>query len=190
MKKLMVLPIVILSVLLIVSAVACGSGTEYSLHIDVNEGQGEIYPSSGIYYYPAGTLVTVVAIPDDGWEFSYFNQADLERDCGIEHSYSNPILVTLDGDTYIGVVFTEATSSSTPTPTPISTCMPTDAVMNTPIGCVEWFCGTTLLGQCCDLNGNGQYEIAECSNEIAWHILTGQISYLAACPSPTPTPTP
>jgi len=91
-------------------------------------------------------------------------------------------LVILDGSC--------VTQTPTPTPSPISTCMPTDAVMNTPIGCVEWFCGTTWVGQCCDLNGNGQYEIAECSNETAWRILTGQISYLDACPSPTPTLTP
>ena len=93
--------------IVLVSTVACSS--EHLLQIHIDGGQGEIYPSSGKYYYPAGTLVTVVATPDDGWEFSHFHQADLEKAGNpiIGDNYSNPILVTLDGDRYIGVVFTE-----------------------------------------------------------------------------------
>lgn len=79
-------------------------------------GYGTSDPPAGLYYYAKGTTVTIKAIPYEGWVFSYFLVNG-------ERRTENPITITLDRDTVVGVFFTLA-PKPIPTPTPVPTPAP------------------------------------------------------------------
>jgi len=91
-------------------------------------GYGTSEPPAGLYYYDRGTTVTIKAIPYENWVFDHFLVNG-------ERRTENPITITLDKDTVVGVFFTLApkpTITPTPAPTPTIT-PPTPTVTPTPI---------------------------------------------------------
>ena len=117
MKKLMVLPIILLSILLVVSAIACGSKGSSTViptvHLTtrVMQGQGEVYPSSGDY--PLGTQITITAVPADGWVFAGWGS------CMEEEWPDNTYTMTLQWNESVAeACFIQEGSTYNPTPTP------------------------------------------------------------------------
>ncbi|MCC5905963.1 MAG: hypothetical protein JJU13_07155 [Balneolaceae bacterium] len=72
----------------------------YPLAITI-EGQGQVderIVQEKSADYPAGTLVELTAVPDEGWEFSHW-EGDLEGD-------ENPVEISIEGETEVTAVFT------------------------------------------------------------------------------------
>ena len=114
--------VIILILTLVTSITACQ--TKYSLDVIVGNGQGQVTPASG--EYADGTLVSIAAIPDSGWEF--------ERWEGGVIGNQNPLAqVRMDSDKIVLAYFIEEQSSTpTPTPTTISTLTPTPTQTSMP----------------------------------------------------------
>ena len=109
----------LVSVLLTTSA-ACQS--EYSLHVQIGAGQGNVVP---IYEkYKEGTYVTISAIPDSGWEFSHW-----EGDYG---GTDNPLTIYMNSNKEVKAYFIEMQPMSTPTPTTFPTPTPSSTSSLTP----------------------------------------------------------
>jgi hypothetical protein len=70
---------------------------EYTLTISTTTG-GTTSPTSGTYKYPAGTSITVTAIPDTNYNFSYWMLNGTRRT-------ENPITITMDKDYTLMAVF-------------------------------------------------------------------------------------
>ena len=54
---------------LVVGAAACDGAGTYQLTISSTSGGNVTTPGEGTFPYPAGTLVQLVAVPDEGYEF-------------------------------------------------------------------------------------------------------------------------
>jgi uncharacterized repeat protein (TIGR02543 family) len=80
----------------------------YTLTISATDG-GTTEPSPSSYTYPAGTTVTVKAIPNSGYTFNHW-----ELD-GANVGPTNPITITMDSNHNLHAVFSAA---PTPPPTP------------------------------------------------------------------------
>lgn len=102
--------VIILIAVLLIASVVCGKA-EYNLSVTVADGHGQVTPSSGALQ--DGTVVTITAIPDSGWDFSHW-------ECGGWVSTDNPLIMTMDSDKRVEAFFNE-TVLPTPTPTPSST---------------------------------------------------------------------
>ena len=108
LKAFRVLGTIIIISLLLITSIACEA--EYRLDVTVASGQGVVTPSSDTY--AEGTLVTIAAIPDSGWEFDRW-----EGDWG---GTNNPLTITMNSQKTIEAIFIEIpTPTPTPTPTPI-----------------------------------------------------------------------
>jgi len=70
----------------------------YTLSIDV-EGQGVVNKDPNEEYYPYGTIVELTAVPDEGWEFSYWS-GDLTGG-------NNPDYITIDEDKSVTAHFSQ-----------------------------------------------------------------------------------
>lgn len=78
----------------------------YTLTITSTIG-GTTDPSPGTYQYSQGTVVSVTAIPDEGYTFDHW-----ELD-GSNAGAINPISVTMDSDHTLNAIFTEAPAEET-----------------------------------------------------------------------------
>ncbi|MEM3699768.1 MAG: DNRLRE domain-containing protein [Candidatus Bathyarchaeia archaeon] len=90
----------------------------YTLTITTTAG-GTTNPASGVYTYPAGTVVQVTAIPNTGYRFDYWVLD------GSPAGSANPISITMNNDHTLQAVFAEihiltiaATAGGTTNPTP------------------------------------------------------------------------
>ena len=120
LKAIKVSGITIVISLLLITSVACKA--EYSLHVIVGSGQGQVTPLSGTY--TEGTSVTIAAIPDSGWEFDHWE--------GAVSGNENPVYMRMHSNKYVEAYFVE-TQLPTPTPTPTRTPTPTPIVTATPV---------------------------------------------------------
>ena len=115
MKAIRISIVIIAVLLLLPFLVACEK--EYRLSVYVYGGQGVVTPSSGTY--SEGTLITISAVPDSGWEFERW-EGDVEGNL-------EPLArVWMNSDKTISAYFVE-TQPPTPTPTlsPVHTATPT-----------------------------------------------------------------
>ena len=55
---------------LVVGVIACDGADTYQLTISSASGGNVTVPGEGTFAYPAGTVVPLVATPDDGYQFS------------------------------------------------------------------------------------------------------------------------
>jgi hypothetical protein len=104
---------VVLAGILLVSGLACsGSGaTTYQLFTDV-EGQGTVSPSSG--NYASGSVVTITAVPAEGWRLGWW--------AGDANGHALNISITFDSDKHVFAHFEEGVTA--PVPTSIATLTP------------------------------------------------------------------
>ena len=97
--------------ILFVSGLACsGSGattaTTYQL-TTVVEGQGNVSPSSGTY--AQGSVVTITAVPAEGWRLGWW--------AGDANGHAPNISMTFDSDKHIFAHFEENPATTIPTST-------------------------------------------------------------------------
>ena len=97
---------VVLGVIFLVSGLACsGSGAaKYQLFTTV-EGQGTVSPSSGAY--AQGSVVTITAVPAEGWRLAWW--------AGDANGHAPNISITFDSDKHIYAYFEEGVMVPTPT---------------------------------------------------------------------------
>ena len=119
LKAIKVSGITIVISLLLITSLACKA--EYSLHVIVGSGQGQVTPLSGTY--TEGTSVTIAAIPDSGWEFERW-EGDISGD-------GNPATIRIESDRIIEAYFVE-TQLPTPSPEPTVTPIPSPSITSTP----------------------------------------------------------
>lgn len=94
---------VVLLGILLVSGLACGGAT-YQLFVEV-EGQGTVSPSSG--NYSSGSLVTITAVPAEGWRLAWW--------AGDANGHAPNISITFDSDKHIYAFFEEGVTTPGPT---------------------------------------------------------------------------
>jgi hypothetical protein len=82
-----------------VTAVFIAEGAQYTLTANQN-GQGSVYANPDKAAYCPGETVTLIALPDTGWIFNYWEG-------GISGS-ANPATVTMDSDKSVTAVFSQA----------------------------------------------------------------------------------
>jgi hypothetical protein len=66
------------------------------------KGQGDIYPSEGIYEYDSGTQVTISVSPISGWEFDHWS--------GDATGTSHSIVITMNSDKNVTAYFEDETT--------------------------------------------------------------------------------
>ena len=97
---------VVLLGIFLISGLACSGATTYQL-TTVIEGQGTVSPSSGTY--AQGSVVTITAVPAEGWRLGWW--------AGDANGHALNISITFDSDKNIYAHFEEGVI----TPIPIST---------------------------------------------------------------------
>mgnify|MGYP001042696700 CR=1 FL=1 len=94
--------LLIITVLTIAVAACNGSGT-YQLSISSTSGGSVTTPGEGVFAYDAGTVVELVATPDDGYNFQAWT-GDIED---ITNPNSTSTNITINGDYSITASFEE-----------------------------------------------------------------------------------
>jgi hypothetical protein len=79
---------------LVVGAAACDGAGTYQLTISSTSGGNVTTPGEATFPYPAGTLVQLVAVPDDGYEFRSWS-GDIEH---IANPNAASTAITMNGN--------------------------------------------------------------------------------------------
>ena len=82
--------------------------SNYTLTIQVPQGEGSTSPENGIYDYASGSNATVTATASDGFQFDHWILD------GSPSSSSNPLILTMLSNHTLEAVFTQAQSSPPP----------------------------------------------------------------------------
>jgi hypothetical protein len=76
--RVLTVTIFLIVAVLVVGAAACDGAGTYQLTISCTSGGNVTAPGEGTFPYPAGTLVQLLAAPDDGYQFRSWT-GDIER---------------------------------------------------------------------------------------------------------------
>ncbi|MBM3132090.1 MAG: hypothetical protein FJZ95_03530 [Chloroflexi bacterium] len=90
----------------------------YTLIIEVT-GEGLTEPEPGPHAYAAGTVVTINATPDDGWEFANWTGDSAEDQAAIADGDSAATTVTMNGNHIITANFQETGGDGGPANVPL-----------------------------------------------------------------------
>jgi len=97
------LAIFLITTVLAVAIVACDGSESYELSISSTSGGSVTSPGESVFAYDAGTVVELVATPDDGYNFQAWT-GDIED---ITDPNSTSINITMNRDYSITANFTE-----------------------------------------------------------------------------------
>jgi len=97
------LAIFLITAVLAVAIVACDGSESYELSISSTSGGSVTSPGESVFAYDAGTVVELVATPDDGYNFQAWT-GDIED---ITDPNSTSINITMNRDYSITANFTE-----------------------------------------------------------------------------------
>jgi hypothetical protein len=95
--------IFLIAVGLVGGLVGCNGGGSYTLTVDSTAGGLVTVPGEGTFSYGAGTVVELVAAPDDGHKFQAWH-GDIE---GIADPNSASTNITINGDCSVTASFEE-----------------------------------------------------------------------------------
>ena len=97
------LAIFLITAVLAVAIVACDGSESYELSISSTSGGSVTSPGESVFAYDAGTVVELVATPDDGYKFHAWT-GDIED---ITDPNSTSSTITINGDCSITASFEE-----------------------------------------------------------------------------------
>jgi len=95
--------IFLIAVALVIGTAACDGSETYQLTISSTSGGSVTTPGEGAFTYDAGTVVELVATPDDGYNFQAWT-GDIEDIAALDSHTTN---ITMNGDYSITADFEE-----------------------------------------------------------------------------------
>lgn len=95
--------LLLVSIMLVVGTTACDGSETYQLSISSTSGGSVDSPGEGVFTYDPGTVIELVATPDDGYEFQRWTEDT--QDIADPNSASTNI--TMNGDYSVTAEFEE-----------------------------------------------------------------------------------
>ena len=106
------LTVLLITAVLSLAIADCDGSETYQLSISSTSGGSVTVPGEGVFAYDAGTVVELVATPDDGYNFQAWT-GDIEDIADLDSHTTN---ITMNGDYSITASFEEEGGPSPSTP--------------------------------------------------------------------------